>query len=281
MELTDAHLDELEQRGFIILPGFRHGEDLKAMQQAQRRVLPSWDEVKDDPPPGRAILTEFPPPEMALLRGIVHHRAWAFARKWFGSEHIHFRAGCMIARYPGFKGGGTGSDASALHLDNGNNSLLPPSDSARAFGQLGFWHHLEAVGEDQAPLRLIPKEHGRDMSKAVPLVCEAGTLCVFTNYTMHSASDYLRADGQRYTWALASVAPTTTGRVSATTPTRAKTRSSANSSAPSPPPKGKSSASRPPATLTTHRKPSPPSKNSTPAGTPAMSTNSAKSLPVA
>ena len=85
MELTDAHLDELDQRGFIILPGFRHGEDLKEMQQAQRRVLPSWDEVKDDPPPGRAILTEFPPPEMALLRGIVHHRAWAFARKWFGS----------------------------------------------------------------------------------------------------------------------------------------------------------------------------------------------------
>ena len=119
MELTDAHLDELEQRGFIILPGFRHGEDLKAMQQAQRRVLPSWDDVKDDPPPGRAILTEFPPPEMALLRGIVHHQAWAFARKWFGSEHIHFRAGCMIARYPGFTGGGTGSDASALHLDNG------------------------------------------------------------------------------------------------------------------------------------------------------------------
>ena len=202
MELTDAHLDELEQRGFIILPGFRHGEELKAMQQAQHRILPSWDEVKDDPPAGRATLTEFPPPEMALLRGIVHHQAWAFAKKWFGSEHIHFRAGCMIARYPGFKGGGTGSDASALHLDNGNNSLLPPSDSARAFGQLVFWHHLEAVGEDQAPLRLIPKEHGHDMSKAEPLVCEAGTLCVFTNYTMHSASDYLRADGQRYTWGL-------------------------------------------------------------------------------
>ena len=63
MELTDAHLDELDQRGFIILPGFRHGEELKAMQQAQRCVLPSWDEVKDDPPPGRAILTEFPPPK--------------------------------------------------------------------------------------------------------------------------------------------------------------------------------------------------------------------------
>ena len=62
MELTDAHLDELEQRGFIILPGFRHGEDLKAMQQAQRRVLPSWDEVKDDPPPGQRHPHRIPAP---------------------------------------------------------------------------------------------------------------------------------------------------------------------------------------------------------------------------
>ncbi|SVB23196.1 uncharacterized protein METZ01_LOCUS176050, partial [marine metagenome] len=188
MELNDGHLDQLEQRGYIIVPGFRHGEELKELQAAQRRALPSWEEVKDDPPSGRATLSEFPPAEMALLRGTVHHAAWDFARKWFSSEHIHYRAGCMIARYPGFKGGGTGSDASALHLDNGNNSLLPPSDSARAFGQLNFWHHLEEVGEDQAPLRLIPKEHGRYMSKAEPLVCEAGTLCIYTNYTMHSAS---------------------------------------------------------------------------------------------
>jgi hypothetical protein len=200
MELTDAHLEDLEERGYIILPGFRHGEELKQMQEAQRRVLPSWEQVKDDPPSGHSTFADFPPPEIALLHGIVHHQAWDFARKWFDSEHIHFRAGSMIARYPSFKGGGTGSDAGALHLDNGNNSLLPPSDSARAFGQLVFWHHLEEVAEDQAPLRLIPKEHGRDMSKAEPLICEAGTLCVFTNYTMHSASDYLRADGQRYTW---------------------------------------------------------------------------------
>lgn len=73
MELTDAHLDELEQRGYIILPGFRHGNELKELQAAQRRVLPSWEEVKDDPPKGRATLSEFPSPEMALLRGIIHH----------------------------------------------------------------------------------------------------------------------------------------------------------------------------------------------------------------
>lgn len=199
-KLTDAHLEELEAKGYVIVPGFYTGEKLREMQAAQRRSLPTWEKVKADPPPGRAILTDFPPPEMALLRGIVDHRAWEFAQKWLKTEHIHFRAGCMIARYPGFKGGGVGSDAAGLHIDNGNNSLLPPSDALREFGQLGFWVHLEDVDADQAPLRLLAKEHGRDTTQYEPLICKGGTLCMFTNYTLHSASDYLREDGQRFTW---------------------------------------------------------------------------------
>ncbi len=199
-KLTDAHLDKFAAKGYLIVPEYYSGEQLAEMQVAQRRVLPTWEKVKDNPPPGRAILTEFPSSEMALLRGIVDREAWGFARKWFKTAQIHFRAGCMIARYPGFKGGGVGSDASGLHIDNGNNSLLPQSQSAPEFGQLVFWVHLEDVDEDQAPLRLLATEYGRDMSKCEPLVCKGGTLCIFNNYTLHSASDYLREDGQRFTW---------------------------------------------------------------------------------
>ena len=41
------------------------------------------------------------------------------------------------------------------------------------------------------------------MEKAEHLVCEGGTLCVFHTHTWHSASDYIRRDGQRYTWGFA------------------------------------------------------------------------------
>ena len=98
-------LKSWKQKATLSFRGYYTGETLREMQAAQRRALPTWDEVKDDPPPNRAILTDFPPPEIALLRGIVDHQAWTFARKWLKTEHIHFRAGCMIARYPGFKGG--------------------------------------------------------------------------------------------------------------------------------------------------------------------------------
>ena len=144
-KFTDAHLDELTAKGYLIVPDYYSGEQLSEMQAAQRRVLPTWEEVKDDPPPGGATLTEFPPSEMALLRGIVDHEAWAFARKFLKTEHIHYRAGCMIVRYPGFKGPGVDSDPSNLHIDNGNNSLLPQSESAREFGQIAFGYTLRML----------------------------------------------------------------------------------------------------------------------------------------
>ena len=65
-KFTDAQLDELLAKGYLIVPDYYSGEQLAEMQAAQRRVLPTWEEVKDDPPPGSAILTEFPPAEMAL-----------------------------------------------------------------------------------------------------------------------------------------------------------------------------------------------------------------------
>ena len=74
------------------------------------------------------------------------------------------------------------------------------SEDLRQFSQIGFWVHLEDVGIDQAPLRLIPKRFGKDMTKCVPLTCSAGTLCIFTRYTWHSATAYAGADGQRFTW---------------------------------------------------------------------------------
>ena len=39
-------------------------------------------------PPVEPTLTEFPPAEMALLRAIVDHDAWEFARKFLKTGNI-------------------------------------------------------------------------------------------------------------------------------------------------------------------------------------------------
>ena len=202
-KLTDAHLEELDREGFIVVPNYYTGDRLKTLQAAQRRVLPTYEQIADDPPQdqaGNSLLRCFPHEEMELYRAAMDEEGIAFARQWLKTDAIHARVGCLIARYPGHTGGGTGHDDSGLHIDNGNNSLLPQSEDLREFGQIGFWVHLEDVAEDQAPLRLIPKKYGRDMTHCVPLVCKGGTLCIFTNFSWHSASAYTRADGQRFTW---------------------------------------------------------------------------------
>ena len=116
VELTDVMLKQLEEIGYIIIPEYYTGKQLQEMQVAQRNILPTWNQVKNNPPTNRSILVEFPPSEISLLRGIVDYQAWEFGRKWLKTDQIHFRAGCMIARYPGFKGGGIGSDTSGLHF---------------------------------------------------------------------------------------------------------------------------------------------------------------------
>ena len=202
-KLNDAVFEELEEQGFVVVPDYITGEKLRTLQAAQRRVLPSWEEVKHDPPgdqEGYSRLVPFPYEDPDLYKESMNEESIAFARRWLKTDNIHMRVGALIARYPGHAWGGTGSDDSGLHIDNVNNSLLPLSEDLREFGQIGFWHHLEDVDEDQAPLRLIPRKYGRDMSKAVSLVCKGGTICIFTRYTWHSASAYTRKDGQRLTW---------------------------------------------------------------------------------
>ena len=204
--LTGKHLDDLDRDGFVIIPDFIDQGQLGVLQEAQRRVLPTWDKERSAPPQdqaGNSLLECFPQEEMDLYQASMDPDSIDFARKWLKTEDIHMRVGCMIARCPGHAGGGSGFDDSGLHIDNGNNSLLPRSEDYREFGQMVFWVHLEDVEEDQAPLRLIPNKYGRDMTRCIPLVCTAGTLCIFTNSTWHSASAYTREDGQRFTWAYA------------------------------------------------------------------------------
>jgi len=208
--LADVVLEELEDQGFAIIPDFIRGERLRILQKAQRRILKTWEDIKEGPPwagiEGKraqdqvynCVISSFPNEEMELYKLTVDPESIAFAQKWLKTEHIHVRGQTLIARYPGHEWGGTGNDDTGVHIDNGNNTLLPQTNTAREFGQLGFWLHLEDVDEDQAPIRLIPNRYGPDMSKCVPLVCRAGTLMLKTNYTWHSASAYTRPSGQRF-----------------------------------------------------------------------------------
>ncbi|NQZ70571.1 MAG: phytanoyl-CoA dioxygenase family protein [Lentisphaeria bacterium] len=197
-ELTDDHLAELIENGFVIVEKFFDEEDCKRGVEEMHKVLKPWSEVKDDPPENLCTFTTWPGPSLWINRfAITNDTFVAFAKKYLQTEHIHLRSGTPFVRYPGcthFTGDGS------IHIDNINNSLLPECND-HIFGQIGFWSHLEDVGLDNAPLHLWPhSEKNRTLENATKLNVPAGSIGIFTNYTWHSASVFTGTDGQRYIW---------------------------------------------------------------------------------
>jgi hypothetical protein len=197
-KISDQQFDELVENGFIIIKNYIRGEELATLQAAQRRVLKTWEQVKDKPPSDNyqtnTMFVKYPPEDVTMCGLYRHPELIRICKRYLKSDDVHFRVGYMFARYPGNSTTDTG------HIDNGNNSLLPMSETAREFGQIGAWIHLEDVGPDQAPLRLVARKHGKDLSKAVPVVVPAGSIAMFSNYTWHAASTYEGKDGQRFVW---------------------------------------------------------------------------------
>lgn len=194
-KLTNAVFTELEQRGYAIVKNLLPAEQVAKMATAARRLLKPWDEIKGDPPQDRLSNCYFPYPEQILNEAIVHREAIAFAQRYLGTQAIHYRPGLLMCTYPG-RGG------MEFHLDNGNNSLLPPT-SERRHAQLNFWFYLEDVEADQAPTLFVANEQKRDSAAAEAFVAPAGSVAIFDNYSWHAASPYKRKDGQRYVWKFA------------------------------------------------------------------------------
>jgi len=197
--LTNAHFGTLKRDSYVIVHNFLPEAQRMEMATAIRRLLPPWEELGDKTGTHGAG-TYFPYSEQCLNQAIINPEAIRFAREWLGTKHIHYRPGLAMVRYPGFKGF---PDSGNPHVDNGNNSLLPPSQLDRHHGQLNFWFYLEDVDEDQAPTHLLKTSDGQDLSCAEKFVAPGGSVAIFTNYNWHSAGDYSRKDGQRYVWKFA------------------------------------------------------------------------------
>ena len=194
-QLTDAHFEEFCAKGYLIVYNFIPENQRQEMAAALRKLLKPWDEVKDNPSEKRTDQYYFPYPEPCLNQAILNPAALNFARRWHETDHIHYRQGLAMVRYPGFK-----DDSGKPHIDNGNNSLLPPTLSDRRHAQIVFWVFPEDVDEDQAPLRPIATADGQNLGKAELAAVPGGSVAIFHTYTWHAASNFLRSDGQRYSW---------------------------------------------------------------------------------
>ena len=146
-KLNDAVFDALATRGYAIVHNFLPESQRAEMAAALRRIPKPWDEAKENLPAKFSANCHFPYPELCLNRAIFNREAIAFSRRWIDTDQSHYRPGLGLVTYPGRKN-------MSFHIDNGNNSLLPPTESDRSYSQLNFWFCLEDVDPDQGPTLL-------------------------------------------------------------------------------------------------------------------------------
>ena len=87
MELTDAHFQTFQEQGFVVIENFYPEEKRAEIAAAVRRTLPSWDEVKDDPPESYRGVDDFPYEDMFFNHLILDppknlRNEWIFS--WMG-----------------------------------------------------------------------------------------------------------------------------------------------------------------------------------------------------
>ena len=217
--LTQDVFGQLCEQGYAILPDYLPQVQVAQMRAALESAMPPWRErVAADTAEALQSQTDvagdngarqrpsrdtcwFPYTEQILNHAIVNDpEAISFAARWLGTEDLHYRPGLGLASYPGFDTSDSG------HIDNGNNSLLPPAPHDRRHSQLVFWFYLSDVDEGCGPTLFWPteisEEEGpvRRSQDPEAFVGKAGSLCIFTNYTFHAASPFTNKQGERYVW---------------------------------------------------------------------------------
>ncbi len=195
MRLTDKHLDTFREQGFVVVENFYPEEKRADVAAAIRETHPPWETMKDCEPeklsPPGLLKARFPFDNMLFNELTIDWDLVSFVQRALETEAIHFRYAHNWARYP------ADLPPHKLHMDNGNNSLLPPVGGAQ-YGQISSWYFPEEVAEDQAPMLIIPKQYGRDMSKSQVLAVPAGTQMIFNTHIWHTATRFKRKDTQRY-----------------------------------------------------------------------------------
>lgn len=191
MKLSDEYLKIFEEQGFVVVENFYPEEKRVRIVAALQKTLPTWEAVKDQPPETGMLTDDFPYSEMLFNELTVDVDLIDFVQRVLETEDIHFRYAHNWVKYPG------SSAFPQLHIDNGNNSLLPPCADKR-YGQISCWYFPEEVRAEHAPMLVVPKPFGKDLSKSVSLEVPAGTQMIFNTYLWHSATAFEGKDRQRY-----------------------------------------------------------------------------------
>jgi hypothetical protein len=210
--VPDATLDEVCQRGFALMEGFLHPDELKLAQEALWRHFPRPEEYFADPDAhadlGRsqfAGVEEFPYRSWDLNHLAVHPDLIDAAERYLGTVELHLYKVELWAKYAGAI-----NYDQPLHRDYGSHSLVVPRDDG-GYQQLTTFIYLSDVTAVDGPTRIVPYEDGKEVpftplyvpfgtlaDAEVPALGPAGSLLVYRTDILHRGSDFTAPQRSRF-----------------------------------------------------------------------------------
>jgi len=212
VRVPDASIEQLRQRGFVLVPGFLAADELAAAQLALWKHFPTPDQYFGDPASYSqygasqfAGVEDFPYRAWDLNRLAFHHDLVDLAERFLGTSELHLYKVELWAKYAGAI-----DYDQPLHRDYGSHSLVVPRVDG-AYQQLTTFIYLSDVTEVDGPTRIVPLDASRDIpftplygdfdavrSAEVAQVGPAGSLLAYRTDVLHRGSNFTAPGRSRF-----------------------------------------------------------------------------------
>jgi hypothetical protein len=210
--VSDAALDEVRERGFVLIEEFLAPDELKAAQQALWLHFPRPEDYFAEPANHPEYATsqfagvlEFPYRSWDLNRLAFHPDLVDAAERFLATTELHLYKVELWAKYAGAV-----DYDQPLHRDYGSHSLVVPRRDGR-YQQMTTFIFLSDVTDDDGPIRIVPYEEGKDVP-FTPLYIEigaladtqvsatgpAGSLLVYRSDILHRGSNFTGVGRSRF-----------------------------------------------------------------------------------
>lgn len=190
MHITDEQLARYKKAGFLIVENFLSKEEQEAALDGIFSLFaPPYDRwVANNRENDTANQGLFPWDHSGLNHVTTHPDLVNAAERILGTREIRLGEGHLGIKYAGQE------HNTNFHIDYGNNTLGPLIDPDD-FMHLACFYCFDDVTIDTAPIRMVANGHPDE--EFVAMVVPGGSVCLYSVFTRHAASDFIGETGHR------------------------------------------------------------------------------------
>jgi hypothetical protein len=188
MRITDEQIAQFKRDGFLIIENFLTREEQQsALQGFFEWFAPPYEEwLAADKQNNRPQIRMFPWDHSGLNHAITHPDLIDAAERIIGTSELRLSEAHLGVKYYSM----TKSPGTAIgyyHQDYRNNTLGPIIEPDE-YQHLFFFYTFDDVKPGMAPIHMVG--NGKTEKEAVPMIVPGGSICLYTPFTWHAASEF-------------------------------------------------------------------------------------------